>query len=217
VVEDILQIEDCNYDRNGKPRQLYGVAISANRYVVHGRLGSTIQIIKPSEHGLGMLYLPDKRKRYTPRDCKDQETNYPAWIVEAWERLLDDHFRNIQGPANAMVTRELWFGDFPAVMRIRVTTPNVLAALREHDLGASYNFALSPILIQSVPGCTLVGSFSKQPEECLRPVISKKSNATPCSANKWNYFSVRLWSPGGFQELRRVPAWRAVLWESPTR
>ncbi len=169
VVEDILKIEDCNYDHRGKPRQLYGVAISAKRYVVYTRLASKIQIIKPSEHGLGMLYLPDKRKRYTPADCKDQETNYPLWIVEAWERLLDDHFRNIKDPANALVTHELWFGKFPAVMRIRVTTPNVLAALRQHDPGAAkpYNFALSPILIQSAPGCTLVGSFSKHPEEWL--------------------------------------------------
>jgi hypothetical protein len=116
------------------------------------------------------LYVPDKRKRYAPTDCKDQETNYPLWIVEAWGRLLDDHFRNINDPANALVTRELWFGDFPAVMRIRVTTPNVLAALRKHDPGAAkpYNFALSPILLQLASGCTLVGSFSKHQEEWLK-------------------------------------------------
>jgi hypothetical protein len=169
VVHNILKIEDCNYSRNGKPRQLYGLAISAKRYVVYARQKSRIQIIKPSEHGLGMLYLPDKRKRYTPTDCKDQETSYPLWIVEAWERLLDDHFRNIKDPANAVVTRELWFGDYPAVMRIRVTTPNVLGALRKRDPGAAkpYNFALSPILLQSVSGCTLVGSFSKHPDEWL--------------------------------------------------
>ena len=82
VVEDILKIEDCNYDRSGKPHQLYGLAISAKRYVVYTRQGSKIQIIKPSEHGLGMLYVPDKRKRYTPTNCKDQETKYPLWIVD---------------------------------------------------------------------------------------------------------------------------------------
>ncbi|MGA2946084.1 MAG: hypothetical protein WBP65_23005 [Candidatus Sulfotelmatobacter sp.] len=169
VVEDILKIEDCNYDRKGKPRQLYGVAISAKRYVVYARQKSKIQIIKLSEHGLGMLYLPDKRKRYIPTDCKDQKTSYPRWIVESWERLLENHFRNLNDPANALVTRELWFGKFPAVMRIRVTTPNVLAALRKHDPGAAkpYNFALSPILLQSATSCTLVGSFSKHPEEWL--------------------------------------------------
>jgi hypothetical protein len=169
VVHDILKIEDCNYDRDGKPRQLYGVAISAKRYVVYARQKSQIQIIKPSEHGLGMLYLPDKRKRYTPVDCKDKKTSYPRWIVEAWERLLEDHFRNISDPENALVTGEWWFGEFPAVMRIRVTTPNVLAALRKHDPGAAkpYNFALSPILLQSTQGCTLVGSFSKHPKDWL--------------------------------------------------
>jgi hypothetical protein len=98
VVEDILKIEDCNYGRNGRPRQLYGVAISAKRYVVYARHKSKLQIIKPSEHGLGMLYLLDKRKRYTPTNCKDQKTSYPRWIVESWERLLEDHFRNIKDP-----------------------------------------------------------------------------------------------------------------------
>ena len=72
VVEDILKIELCNYDRKGKPRNSYGVVISAKRYVVYARQKSKIQIIKLSEHGLGMLYLPDKRKRYIPTDCKDR-------------------------------------------------------------------------------------------------------------------------------------------------
>jgi hypothetical protein len=51
-------------------------------------------------------------------------------------------------------------------MRIRVTTPNVPAAMRKHDPGAAkpYNFALSPIL-QLTAGCTLVGSFSKLPKD----------------------------------------------------
>jgi hypothetical protein len=40
-------------------------------------------------------------------DCKDQETDYPRWIVEAWERLLVEHFRNIEDPENALVSREL--------------------------------------------------------------------------------------------------------------
>ena len=78
VVEDILKIEDCNYGRNGKLRQLYGVAISAKRYAVYTRQKSRIQIVKPSEHGLGMLYLPDKRKRYIPTDCKDQKISIHA-------------------------------------------------------------------------------------------------------------------------------------------
>ena len=86
-----------------------------------------------------------------------------------WQRLLSDHFRNIKDPANAFVVKDLWFSDWPAVMRIRVTTPNVMKALRKRDPRAAkpYNFALSPILIQLASGCTLVAPFSKHPEEWL--------------------------------------------------
>jgi hypothetical protein len=166
-VTEILKIEDCNYDRAGRQHQLYGLAISAKRYVVHKWRKKQFEIIKPSEHGLGVVFVPDKRKRYKPVDCKDQETDYPRWIVEAWERLLHDHFQKIKDPQNALVTRELWFANIPAVMRIRVTTPNVMKALRRRDPGAAkpYNFALSPILAEAPQDCALIAPFSKRPEE----------------------------------------------------
>jgi hypothetical protein len=104
VVAEILKIEDCNLDRSGHQHQLYGLAVSAKRYVVYARKKQDIEIIKPSEHGLGIVYVPDKRTRYKPVDCKDQETDYPRWIVEAWERILVDHFRNIDDPENALVS-----------------------------------------------------------------------------------------------------------------
>ncbi len=167
IVAEILKIEDCNYDRSGNPHQLYGLAVSAKRYVVYTHRRGDFQIIKPSEHGLGIVYVPDRRKRYIPEDCKDQETSYPRWVVEAWTQIVENHFRQIKDPENAAISRELWFGKLPAVMRIRVTTSNVLKALRKRDPGAAkpYNFALSPILIQSPPECTLVAPFSKHPEE----------------------------------------------------
>jgi hypothetical protein len=46
-------------------------------------------------------------------------------VLGLWERLLADHFRNIKDPENALVSRELWFDNLPAVMRVRITTPNV--------------------------------------------------------------------------------------------
>jgi len=167
AVQEILKIEKCNYDENGIQQQLYGLAISAKRYVVYARKSDQIEVVKPSEHGLGIVYLPDKRCRYKPVHCRDQKTDYARWIVEAWESLLDTHFRNIKDPENAMVSKALWFGDFPAIMRIRVTTPNVLAALRKHDVAAAkpYNFAQSPILIDPPAKCTLIAPSSKHPEE----------------------------------------------------
>lgn len=149
IVSDILKVEECNYDHSGKQRHLYGLAVSAKRYVVYTRKKDKLEIIKPSEHGLGIVYVPDKRSRYTPVDCKDQDTNYPRWIVEAWERLLANHFRNIKDPENAMISHQFWFEDLPVVMRVRITTPNVLKALRKRspEVAKPYNFALSPILI----------------------------------------------------------------------
>ena len=85
IVGQILKIEDCNYDSAGKQDQLYGLAVSAKRYVVYKRNGPTFRIIKPSEHGLGLVYLPDERKRYKPTNCKDTENSYAHWVVEAWE------------------------------------------------------------------------------------------------------------------------------------
>jgi hypothetical protein len=168
VVGEILKVEDCNFDRQGKQHQLYGLAVSAKRYVVYTRK-KNIEVIKPSEHGLGIVYVPDTRSRYKPLDCKDQETVYPQWIVEVWERLLENYFRNIEDPENALVARELWFENLPAVMRVRITTPNVLIALRKRDSGAAkpYNFALSPILLQPPPACTLIGPANKHSEEWL--------------------------------------------------
>jgi hypothetical protein len=103
-------------------------------------------------------------------ECKDQENDYPRWIVEVWERLLADHFRNIEDPENALVLRELWFDQLPAIMRVRVTTPNVLKALRKRDPGAAkpYNFALCPMLVQPSPDCTLIAPASKHSEDWLR-------------------------------------------------
>jgi hypothetical protein len=169
IVSDILKVEDCNKARNGKQHQLFGLAVSAKRYVVYTRKKNKLEIIKPSEHGLGVVYVPDKRSRYTPIDCKDQDTTYPRWIVETWERLLNEHFKNEKDPANALISKQLWFEDLPAVMRVRITTPNVLKVLRKRnpEIAKPYNFVVSPILIQSSADWTLVAPASKDPEEWL--------------------------------------------------
>ena len=56
-----------------------------------------------------------------------------------------------------------------SVMRVRITTPNVLKVLRKRnpEIAKPYNFVLSPILIQPSPDCTLVAPASKHPEEWL--------------------------------------------------
>jgi hypothetical protein len=115
-----------------------------------------------------MVFVPDKR-RYRPQNCLDQETEYARWIVEAWEPLLDRHFRSGRDPENALVAQDWSLGKLPAVMRIRVTTPNVMEALRKRDPGAAkpYNFAISPILLEAPKDCTLIAPFSKRTKDWL--------------------------------------------------
>ena len=170
IVSDILKVEDCNYARNGNQHQLFGLAVSAKRYVVYTRTKKNkLEIIKPSEHGLGIVYVPDKRSRYTPNDCKDQQSTYPLWIVETWERLLSEHFKGDRDPGNALISRKLWFEDWPAIMRLRITTPNILKVLRKRhpEVAKPYNFVHSPILVQPSADCTLIAPASKHPEEWL--------------------------------------------------
>jgi len=195
-VSDILKIEECNYDRAGNQHQLYGLAVSAKRYIVYTRQRQKLTIIKPSEHGLGIVFVPDKRKRkrYKPVDCRDQDNDYARWVVEAWARLLDNHFRQIDDPENALVATPLWFAEFPAVMRVRVTTPNVLKALRKRDPGSAkpYNFALSPILVDPPVECTLVAPFSKKPETWLkRPYTEINSGDTVHLGSEWRGSALR--------------------------
>jgi hypothetical protein len=145
------------------------LAVSAKRYVVYAKEKDKTKIIKPSEHGFGIVFVPDKRKRYKPDDCKDQQNDYARWIVEAWERLLSEHSRNVNDPDNALVSHELWFDSLPAIMRVRVTTPNVMRALRKRDPGSAkpYNFAHSPILVDPPPHCTLIAPAGKKATEWL--------------------------------------------------
>lgn len=170
TVSDILKVEGCNYDRGGKQHQLLGLAVSAKRYVVYTQKHKNkLEIIKPSEHGLGSVYVPDKRSRYMPNDCKDTQSTYPLWIVETWKRLLSEHFKGDKDPETALISRQLWFEGWPAIMRLRITTPNVLKALRKRhpEVAKPYNFVHSPILIQPSADCTLIAPTSKHPEEWL--------------------------------------------------
>ncbi len=156
---------------------------------MYARKKKKLEIIKPSEHGLGIVYVPDKRSRYKPENCKDQKTDYARWIAEAWERILEDHFKNTEHPENALVSHKLWFDNLPAMMRVRVTTPNVLQALRKRDPGAAkpYNFAHSPILAKPIPGCTLVAPSSKHSQEWLtRDYTEIHTGRTVTLTDKYN-------------------------------
>jgi hypothetical protein len=81
--------------------------------------------------------------------------------------FLNKHFQALKDPECALVRDELWFENLPAIMRVRVTTPSVMKALRRHDPEAAkpYNFAMLLILADAPPNCTLITQFNKHPEQ----------------------------------------------------
>ena len=72
----------------------------------------------------------------------------------------------LKNPDSALAANDLWFRKLPAIMRIRVTIPNVLRAARKRDRGVAkpYNFAVSPMLVDPISDCTPVAPSEKRTE-----------------------------------------------------
>ena len=141
-------VEDINLDSGGNQRQVYGYGISAKRLALYTLDSSKVQLIKASEHGLGLYYRP--------KEGRDSDCEVALWIKEGWQWILDRALRfACQEPD--------WF-ELPVMRRIAITTPNVMKALRRlnRDQARPYNFALSPVVISLSPlPITLLGPFEK--------------------------------------------------------
>lgn len=138
VHEPLLKIEDVNFDSAGNQRELSGYAIAAKRYALFIRTpDGGIELAKASGHGLGYLYRPKKEF--------NKKLKEHVWVVEAWEWI-------IRRALGLPCTEPSWFA-LPAMMRIAVTTPEVMKALQARQNGRQYparvkpfNFVLSPLI-----------------------------------------------------------------------
>ena len=110
------------------------------------------RILDPKAHGLGYLFIP-----------RELSENFPA---EAWEYLLREQLH--------LPRKSPKWLDLPAMMRVVVSTPNVLN--RVHDKTRPFTFVLCP-LIDSVSGYplnadpkqfTLITGFTRDPGKWLR-------------------------------------------------
>ncbi|MGA2077172.1 MAG: hypothetical protein ABSH52_27080 [Terriglobia bacterium] len=126
IVPDLLKIEKVNFDSTGHRRQLTGYSISAKRYVLYEQTGKDLTVVEPKAHGLGYLYPPIEKKN----------ENEAGWVFEAWDFMLRQGLE-LQPIAPA------WL-DIPAMMRIVVSTPHVLARLKY--LTQPYNFVFCPLI-----------------------------------------------------------------------
>lgn len=132
LVPEILKIEDVNFidsDTRKPQRQLFGYAISAKRYALYTQTDNDISIVKASGHGLGYLY--------PPKDGFNKKADAPDWVMEAWDWLLRKEL-------GLRCTDPTWL-DLPAMMRMALTSPNVMRTQRPEWL-APFNFFLFPLL-----------------------------------------------------------------------
>jgi hypothetical protein len=146
----LLKIDKANFDRNGKPHQLFGIGYSAKRYC----LFTEKEIIKPSEHGLGPYFVPaykDDERFWKPDDCLKDDV-YLRWVKELWEVLL--------GMRKVLPK----WASYYSMRKYAVTTPNILKKLRRLDRDAAkpYSFCIGPI--SSFGGDTKVTPYCEDPE-----------------------------------------------------
>jgi len=135
VKGSILNLVDANYidsDPTKSQRQLYGYSIAAKRYALYERIGTTeIEIVDPKAHGIGFLYPP----KDSPNDWDE---DLPQWIFEMWDYIL-------RGALNVRRKTPSWL-HIPQMMRLTITTHNVLEMLGDWKIARPYNFLFLPMI-----------------------------------------------------------------------
>jgi hypothetical protein len=135
VKGSILNLVDANYvdsDPKKPQRQLYGYSIAAKRYALHEKTGKNdIKIVDPKAHGIGFLYPP----KDSPKDWK---ADVPQWVYEMWDYI-------VRGALKLKRKKPSWL-NIPQMMRLTITTYNVLEMLGEWEIARPYNFLLLPMV-----------------------------------------------------------------------
>ena len=189
VKGSILNLVDANFvdSDSAKPqRQLYGYSIAAKRYALYEKTGkSNISIVDPKAHGIGFLFSP----QHSP---KNWDKDVPLWIYELWDYI-------VRGELRIRRKQPSWL-DVPQMMRLTITTYNVLEMLGEWEIARPYNFLLLPMVDpvfgiafhrQSNEKVLLVCPFSSKQEElfdleCVNVHNNKKYKMLNCRKTNGN-------------------------------
>jgi hypothetical protein len=189
VKGSILNLVDANFvnsDPTKPQRQLYGYSIAAKRYVLYEKKSkSNITIVDPKAHGIGFLYSPQDSPK-----CWDKDA--PRWIHELWDYI-------VRGALKLPRKAPSWL-EVPQMMRLTITTYNVLEMLGEWKIARPYNFLLLPMVDpvyglafhrQSNEKVLLVCAFSSKQEEwfdleCVNLHDGKKYKMLNCNKTNGN-------------------------------
>jgi len=135
VKGSILNLVDANFvdcDPSYPQRQLYGYSIAAKRYALYERPSkSKIRIVDPKAHGVGFLYPPKNSE-------KGWDSEVPQWIYEMWEYI-------VRSSLSLKAKTPDWV-EVPQMMRLNITTYNVLEMLGNWEIARPYNFLLLPMV-----------------------------------------------------------------------
>jgi len=181
VKGSILNLVDSSYvdsDPSNPQRQVYGYSIAAKRYSLYERIGErNIKIIDPKAHGVGFLYPP----KDSP---KGWEEDVPKWTYELWDYI-------VRGALKLKRKAPSWL-NIPQMMRLTITTYNVLEMLGEWESARPYNFLLLPMVDP-----TFGYAFDKRADEKVLLV-------TPFSSKQEDWFDMECVNIHGGKKYKMV-------------
>jgi len=90
-----------------------------------------ITIVDPKAHGIGFLYAPRN-------STKNWKSDVPMWIHELWDYI-------VRGALHLPRKSPPWL-EVPQMMRLTITTCNVLEMLGDWAIARPYNFLLLPMV-----------------------------------------------------------------------
>ena len=171
-------------DPKNLQRQLYGYSIAAKRYALYEKVGEKkINIVDPKAHGIGFLYPP----KDSPKNWEEEA---PQWIYEMWDYIVRGALKLKRYPPS-------WL-NIPQMMRLTITTYNVLEMLGEWKIARPYNFLFLPMVDPTFgyafyrranENVLLVAAFSSKQErwfdmECVNIHSGKKYRMVDCTREK---------------------------------
>jgi len=102
------------------------------QYALYDKIGKTdVKILDPKAHGIGFLYPP----KDSPKKWKE---DVAQWIYEMWDYIVRDVLK--------LKRRTPSWLNIPQMMRLTVTTHNVLEMLGDWEVARPYNFLLLPMV-----------------------------------------------------------------------
>lgn len=125
VPDSILEIKGVNFDADGKQRRLFVYAIASKRYTFFVKSErKAVEIIEPSEHGLGHLLNPVTRD------------NSRDWIDEFWQYIV--------ATALGLRPAQPSFLNLPALTRITISSPHILRPFARSQVELPFKERTSP-------------------------------------------------------------------------